>query len=56
MTIDGIKIKKREVNSERERDGLKIPHKLREIEFTPPAELQFIQKNDDVGEDFGSGR
>ncbi len=55
MTINGITIKKREVISERERDGFRFPHEIREVEFNPPADLQFILKHDDIADDYGSG-
>jgi len=55
MTIDGITIKRRDICSERIRDNVRVPHEIKEVEFNPPADLEFLKKHDDLAEDIEGG-
>jgi len=35
-------MKQKYMTSERERDGIKMPYSIKELEFNPPADLAFI--------------
>eukprot|EP00347_Sterkiella_histriomuscorum_P013873 403363041 len=51
--IDGKRIKYRTLETTKEKDGVKIPHLLREIECDPPCDIDTLQKCITFREDVG---
>ena len=51
--IDGKRIKYKTLETTKEKDGVKIPHIVREIECDPPCELETLQKCIQFKEDVG---
>eukprot|EP00347_Sterkiella_histriomuscorum_P022989 403336380 len=51
--IDGKRIKYRTLETTKEKDGVKIPHTLREIQCDPPCDLETLQKCITFREDVG---
>jgi hypothetical protein len=42
--VDGKRIRYKTLETTKEKDGVKIPHMLREIECDPPCDLETLQK------------
>jgi len=51
--VDGKRIKYKTLESTKEKDGVKIPHVVREIECDPPCDLETLQKHIQFKENIG---
>jgi len=54
ITIDGHRLKWRVLDYLQERDGVKVPHVVKQIFCDPPAPIDIIQKNVKIKETLGN--